>query len=771
MRMLHRQLMQALLRTSLLLPFLELSSYAFGPMGGNSTFDLGIRFLRWDFGDLDQNGDGDVSGPDDGIAFTLESGEFGFTPAEMNIIKESFQTWEDVPSAYAGFKFTTPSDDPAGVGADASFFAVDGLRFVAAQVDNDPVQDGAVGAILGLTLVDFLIEDGQFTTPEGDVAFFVEGGGRIYEADIVINAGAHRSPGNGIPPLADLKGTMVHEIGHALGIDHTPLNNLDVVLDEDGEIINVLENQVVGMRDAQGRLALHGATPTMFPFAFSVLDEDGQIQLDGGVDLAWDDVVAVSFLYPRTNQSNFFNQSSFARSQSTSGFPSFPILGGLVTTWVDTDNSPNTPRIPLTSTLTGLYTYREDIFARGDFTLPNLPKEIEHPAIAGPFNPTYTFTIDPVRGDEFPFQSAINFDSTHTQRTQDQWTGVSYTSFFPSQTYLEDSELFGSDNHDAGTAFVYDQQRERFVSVESGRTLDRILRRGQPMFGDADQICPLDVIEQAVVLPVLPNMLRGFRDGVLLDSAIGALAVDTYYQAAPFLARTLAANRVVRSVAVSIAIAAEWVLTRDWMIFALLGAITLSAVRLRFRRAAVAGSIALATVFVVSGESSARVLFLNDKQLTAQSDAIIEGHVSATEPRLRTEGRGVSTDTTIVVQDTLKGRENKGSTIFLSMPGGRVGDLQTSASELPRFEDGEDIILFLTFIENYGYVVTGGYQGKVTITANKDTGGAEVQGRRMVTNKSGNIQSEGMVPLETYKERIRGYVEQQKEASSGDAKK
>jgi hypothetical protein len=160
------------------------------------------------------------------------------------------------------------------------------------------------GGILSVTLTLFTVTD---TVYEYNGMMVPISGGMIIDRDIVVSAAAHRgSEETSDVPLADLKGTLVHELGHFLGLDHTPLNNLRAVYLNEGDDIPsyLIESPVVWMTMPDGVPQYIGATPTMFPIYFEVELPNGERE-DGGQDLAPDDISGISWLYPRGAQENF----------------------------------------------------------------------------------------------------------------------------------------------------------------------------------------------------------------------------------------------------------------------------------------------------------------------------------------------------------------------------------------------------------------------------------------------------------------------------------
>ena len=277
-----------------------------------------------------------------------------------------------------GFTFTNTVSDPFDFSTSAGGSAI---NFVAMETEDDVYQIGTGGLVLGVTLLTYMVDDGYF--PDDGVTADNQdpvtkqavpmSGGQIIKADIVIDADLHRSETAGVDPVADLMSTLVHEIGHFIGLDHTPLNNLDFANGTDSYLV---ESPAISLWDSTGQLVNVGVTPTMFPVYFLV--DDGVNDLFGGwQNLAPDDIGGASYLYPRADQDDFFSIVHWARTQTRTDLPSLPLGGGHVVAWVDTDEDPVSPRVPLVSTMTGLYESADLYQNRGRFYLYGLPKEID----------------------------------------------------------------------------------------------------------------------------------------------------------------------------------------------------------------------------------------------------------------------------------------------------------------------------------------------------------------------------------------------------------
>ncbi len=114
-------------------------------------------------------------------------------------------------------------------------------------------------------------------------------------------------------------------------------------------------------------------------------------------------------------------------------------------------------------------------------------------------------------------------------------------------------------------------------------------------------------------------------------------------------------------------------------------------------------SVSVQNVVAIVEEKS-----LND--LTTSSDAIIAGKVISKESYWK-DGN-IFTDVTISASQHFKGKSD--SQFLIKIPGGTVGNIYAEVSDVPLFEDNEDVLLFLK-----GNQVVGWNQGKYTIEDNK----------------------------------------------------
>ncbi|HUW60581.1 MAG TPA: CFI-box-CTERM domain-containing protein [Candidatus Bathyarchaeia archaeon] len=749
---------------------------AFFPFGGFDQYTK-LRYAKWSWGTLnDENNDRDISGPNEGVELVFEGGPLGWTDPEVDILEQSFQVWQDVPTSYMGFQFVGVNEDPLYLGMPAGSMAGDLINYVAIQWPEDPIQvPEANFPALGVTIFTIITDDAY--VDYGGVMSWPVTGGQILEADIIINGPAHRAVEAGQEPLADLLGTMVHEIGHFVGLGHTPLNNLELVTGGEN-VIPLLESPAIMISDATGVPQWVGATPTMFPIYFGVDDGQGGYKA-GQADLAPDDIAGLSFMYPRGSQSNFFTISENARTQTRDGFPSIPLGGGHIVAWCNTDNSEYTRRIPLISAMTGLYEYYAANIGR--FFLYGLMKNIEGGYGQLPFQATYTITCSPLNGYSFERQAPPDTDLAEFDSIEGG-ADTYLDPVWPSEVFHETGNLLGVEKYEVGTVLAFDSQRNNVVSLRTGKTLDTMLAGGRPMFGDQNKVCPLNVTTAGLASQATNQKLRALRDNVLLRSAWGTLLVDAYYRLSPSMARYLAGHPVAYAGGRSLMRSANWVVMHSEILLACWAALVAVVLWRRRRRVAVAGML-VGLMLLLGTPAQALIAQVSDLEMDSLSDDVVVGKVTAVET-VEQQVPGLKylvTNVTIETTDTIKAVVNKNSSLALRVPGGRKGAIVTSSPDFPQFSVGQNVVLYVKFNSSTStYSVVGGNRG--TYRVYTDSGGkqyvlassveaaaalksvAEAVGAKTGEEKAGDGQQAGSVkvPLDAYKTYLRDIANQQK---------
>lgn len=723
------------------------TSEAFFPIGGFDQFGQ-LRYMTWPFHEFDTNNDGEIM-PGEGLDIRIEGGKSGYTTEEIQIVEDAFQVWQDVPTTYASFRFVGVIEDPILV---ANTTSPDFLTVVALQVTESTSEDVVADPsdvivselappVLGVTLPLYTIED-EVLTVAGETYFI--SAGTMIDVDIVIDATSVRPSVTGAEPLVDLKSVLVHEIGHLLGLGHTPLNNLRAVPTQPGStsIADLLENEVFWLTGAAGVGRFIGASPTMFPIYF--ITESGTGTRHGGTaDLAPDDISGVSFLYPRGSQENFFsiNQEARTHTRPGTGLPSVPLPGGHVVAWADVDNDPNTPRVPLFSTMAGLYERLTNKQLEGRFELLGLWKQTEVPGGSGAlFNPTYAITLNPLNATGLDRQAPSDLEVGDYDSIQGKYgLGATqrddYVTAFPSEVFHEVENISDVSSKDAGTPLVWSFEQNTVISGDTQRTLPDILPNNRPMFGDPNDVCPLNVIETpgtggGPTTTTGAGLIRKFRDRVLLESALGTAVVEMYYQVSPVVARFLlkhgAALRLFRSGVHGM----YWILNHKGVVLAWASAGVVALWLLWKRRSSLGRTVRLGGLLLVAAlawawPASAQIAYRTTPEMAAGADEIVVGKVASAESRWARGGR-IYTDVVFEVADTAKGNLNKSSNISFSVIGGRVGGFIYKPSEMPAFEKGQQVLLYLRRLPDNRLVVYGGVRGRLNIVTDTSAAGGKV---------------------------------------------
>ncbi len=800
MRMHLKQLAPALLLIAAIC--VAPGAYAFFPLG---SF-VGYEFVKvgWPLDYMDRNGDGDVSGANEGVPITIEGGDWGFSSTQQALIQSGFETWNEVSSSYLKFYFTDEVQSPDHVSNpnepltfnEADIANIDGFNYVGCvNRDQDILDDD----VLCYTWMVYIIED---TVVEYNGQQVLVSGPAILDVDTaIVGAETQNSDEIGGSIRMPLRSLATRFAGLTLGLNTSPLHNTTsyylVVDAEDEDTFYRIdaEERVVAQRNSAGEINMVGVTSTMTPELYLYEAGDDDIIRCTWEDLAPDDMAGMTFLYPREDQTNLFTFDHQAWYDTTVGYPSEPISGGYVRLWCDTDNDSSTARVPMYDTYTALYESMEQPIATGKFQLPCIYKLLET-ADAEAFNATYTVTLqkNTVKTlymtdlDKYDDYSMSANDSTHGG----EMNFSAATKAYPDQTFLEGgTNIYDVNTPDNGTPLTYDPYRSKIVSVDSDKTLAQLLPGTMPMFGNStsEVVCPLNMVVGSLKSAQLPGSLRHFRDDVLLQSAAGSALVDLYYNWAPGAAAYLLRNESAMAVAGRAARCVEWSMEHRQAVtsagcvalLAMLG--SWMALRKRARTAlflALGAALLAVTPSAYAQTSTPMTL----DRLVLRADDIVAGQVTSVECRWENKTQ-IVTDITVQLSERLKGDLNRDAEIHFTQLGGRMGSIVAESSALPGWKSGEEVLLFLKENDRFGFSLVAGRYGKCPVVVDSTTGAKSVSGRHLMRSgtpkslKMTNTQVQAVqasetegaqadaIALDTLKEKVQ--VIMQREAQKAEA--
>jgi len=283
---------------------------------------------------------------------------------------------------------------------------------------------------------------------------------------------------------------------------------------------------------------------------------------------------------------------------------------------------------------------------------------------------------------------------------------------------------------------VWDFTKNTVVSKTTDKTIPTMLPLNRPMFGDPNDVCPLNVINGSSgsattgvdtgnintgLAAGVVKGLRNFRDDVLLRSTAGQAVVDAYYQVSPVVARFLLRHTSALKAGRAVLAASEWVML-NWSVclaaaFALAGACWL----LRRRVRAAAAAVLILALALAGTAAHASQIYVPTSYIVSHATEVFAGTVKSAEGRWADGGR-IYTDVVVEVADTAKGTLNKASSVSFSVIGGSVGGMVMAATDIPNFKVGEEVVLYLYSVPGRGLVLYGGERGKQVVLTDSATG-------------------------------------------------
>jgi len=133
----------------------------------------------------------------------------------------------------------------------------------------------------------------------------------------------------------------------------------------------------------------------------------------------------------------------------------------------------------------------------------------------------------------------------------------------------------------------------------------------------------------------------------------------------------------------------------------------------------------LCVLIIVSGFFPAAFAQLTSSEVESMSknaDLIITGKVTQQSSSWNEDNTRIYTRATIQVEEYLKGNNNSGP-VIVSYLGGEVGEVGEMYSHMPRFEDNEEVLVFLKKDDkSTNYKVFNGEEGKINVIIDPKTG-------------------------------------------------
>jgi len=129
------------------------------------------------------------------------------------------------------------------------------------------------------------------------------------------------------------------------------------------------------------------------------------------------------------------------------------------------------------------------------------------------------------------------------------------------------------------------------------------------------------------------------------------------------------------------------------------------------------------------------------ESMSKNADLIITGKVVEQNSNWNESKTRIYTLATIQIEEYLKGSNNS-EPVIVSYPGGEVGDIGELYSHMPRFEDQEEVLVFLKKDDkSTSYKVFNGEAGKINVITDPRTGEKATSSNVSVSSFKAQIKS------------------------------
>ena len=141
--------------------------------------------------------------------------------------------------------------------------------------------------------------------------------------------------------------------------------------------------------------------------------------------------------------------------------------------------------------------------------------------------------------------------------------------------------------------------------------------------------------------------------------------------------------------------------------------------KISWRRSYVVSAIGLFYLVPLAGFGQSRSLTV--EELTRRAAIAAVGKVTSMRSEWTSDKSRIITRVTVAVDQYLKGTRQD-PTLTITVPGGEVEGVGEMYTHMAQFRNNEEVVVFAEQDASGGLRVTGGEQGKLTITTERTTG-------------------------------------------------